>query len=228
VTRYLIRKDATMRTKLALLALTCTVAGCSYTPHDQPDRGLAAVNVPVVTTADYGFDVAAPSGSLAPGEGDRLNAWFQALALGYGDTVYVDGPYYDGARAQVAAIAGQYGMLVQPGAPVTAGAVQPGNIRVVVARRKAEVPGCPNWSVPSHPNYNNRSMSNFGCSMSTNLAAMVADPQDLIHGRAGDAASDAATGAKAIQMYRGWPLTGVIDGQARRPLKRVDQTTKGQ
>jgi pilus assembly protein CpaD len=217
-----------MRTKLALLALTCTVAGCSYTPHDLPDRGLAAVNVPVVTTADYGFDLAAPGGNLAPGEADRLNAWFQALGLGYGDTVYVDGSYYDGARAQVAGIAGQYGMLVQPGAPVTAGAVEPGNIRVVVARRKAEVPGCPNWSVPAQPNYNNRSMSNFGCATSTNLAAMVADPQDLIHGRAGDPASDAVAGAKAIQMYRGWPLTGVIEGQARRSLKRVDQTTRGQ
>ena len=159
---------------------------------------------------------------------DRLNAWFQALGLGYGDTVYVDGSYYDGGRAQVAAIAGQYGMLVQPGAPVTAGAVEPGNIRVVVARRKAEVPGCPNWSVPAQPNYNNRTMSNYGCAVSTNLAAMVADPQDLIHGRAGDPASDAVAGAKAIQMYRGWPLTGIIEGQARRPLKRVDQTTRGQ
>jgi pilus assembly protein CpaD len=223
----MIRKDATMRTKLALLALTCTVAGCSYTPHDQPARGLATVNVPVVTTADYGFDLAAPNGSLAPGEGDRLNAWFQALQLGYGDTVYVDGPYYDGARAQVAAIAGRYGMLVQPGAPVTAGAVQPGNIRVVVARRKAEVPGCPNWSVPSAPNYDSRSMPSFGCGVNTNMAAMVADPQDLIVGRAGDPASDAVAGAKAIQMYRGWPLTGIIEGQARRSLKRVDQVTKG-
>lgn len=216
-----------MRTKLALLALTCTVAGCSHTPNDLPDRGLSSVNVPVVTTADYGFDLAAPNGSLAPGEGDRLNAWFQALGLGYGDTVYVDGAYYDGARAQVAAIAGQYGMMVQPGAPVTAGAVQPGSVRVVVARRKAEVPGCPNWSRPAQPNYNNRAMSNFGCSVNGNLAAMIADPQDLIHGRAGDPASDAVAGAKAIQMYRGWPLTGVTEGQARRPLKRVDQVTKG-
>ena len=217
-----------MRTKFALLVLTCAIAGCSHTPRDLPDRGLATVNVPVVTTADYGFDLAAPGGSLAPGEGDRLNAWFQALGLGYGDTVYVDGPYSDGARAEVARIAGQYGMLLQPGAPVTAGAVPSGSVRVVVARRRAEVPGCPNWNTPAQPNYNNRSMSNFGCGVSTNLAAMVADPQDLIHGRAGDAASDAVTGAKAILMYRGWPLTGVIEGQAKRPLKRVDQVTREQ
>ena len=113
-------------------------------------------------------------------------------------------------------------MLLQPGAPVTAGAVPAGSVRVVVARRRAEVPGCPNWNTPAQPNYNNRTMSNFGCGVSTNLAAMVADPQDLIHGRAGDPASDAVAGAKAILMYRGWPLTGVIEGQAKRPLYDVN------
>ena len=56
-----------------------------------PERGVASVNVPVVTSADYVFDAAAPGGALAPGEGDRLNGWFQGLGLGYGDTVYVDG-----------------------------------------------------------------------------------------------------------------------------------------
>ena len=56
----------------------------------------------------------------------RLNGWFQGLGLGYGDSVYVDGGYADAARGQVAAIAGRYGMMVSAGAPVTAGAVQPG------------------------------------------------------------------------------------------------------
>ena len=106
-------------------------------------QGLAAVNVPVVTSADYVFDAAAPGGALGPGEADRLNGWFQGLGLGYGDTVYVDGGYAPAARAQVAAIAGRYGMLRHAGAPVTAGMVQPGSVRVVVARRRAVVPGLP-------------------------------------------------------------------------------------
>ena len=57
---------------------------------------------------------------------------------------------------------------------------------MVVSRTRAEVPDCPNWSVPSQPNYNNRTMSNFGCAVNSNLAAMVANPEDLIHGREGD------------------------------------------
>jgi pilus assembly protein CpaD len=209
----LIRKDATMRPKLTLIALaTVVLAGCN-TP-DLPDRGLAAVNVPVVTSTNYVFDAAAPNGALAPGESERLQGWFQGLGLGYGDSVYVDGAYATGAREQVGAIAGRYGMLVQAGAPVTAGAIQPGSIRVVVARRRAEVPGCPNWSVPAQPNFENRSMSNFGCAVNSNYAAMVADPVDLVHGREGTGVLDTSTATKAVDYYRAAPPTGTKGLQA--------------
>jgi pilus assembly protein CpaD len=224
VTGGLFRKDSTMRSKLALIALCSAVAACN-TPNSA-DQGLASVNVPVVTTADYVFDAAAPDGALAPGEAQRLNGWFQGLGLGFGDTIYVDS-YAPAARDQIAAVAGQYGMLVQPGAPVTAGAVQPGTVRVVVARRRASVPNCPNWSVPSEPNTQNRTMSNFGCAVNADLALQVADPVDLLHGQSDGAASDAVAGAKAITLYRNWPLTGVQEGQQRRPFKTVEDTTGG-
>jgi pilus assembly protein CpaD len=92
-----------MRSKIILIALCSSVAACN-TP-ELADKGLAAVNAPVVTSADYVFDAAAPDGALAPGESDRINGWFQGLGLGYGDTIFVDGPYADAARGQVAAIA---------------------------------------------------------------------------------------------------------------------------
>lgn len=212
-----------MRSKIfALLALGTALAGCeSARGIDQPDRGVASVNVPVVTSADYVFDAAAPGGALAPGESERLNGWFQGLGIGYGDSIYVDGGYGP-AREQVARVAGQYGLLVSDGTPVTAGAIQSGSVRVVVSRRRAEVPGCPNWSRPSQPNYENRSMSNYGCSVNSNLAMQIANPEDLLYGREGSAAVDAVAGAKAILMYREWPLTGVIEGQAKRPLKEAN------
>jgi pilus assembly protein CpaD len=227
VTRSIIRKDATMRSKFLLLTLGAALAGCTTPGRDVPTRGVSAVNVPVVTTADYVFDAAAPGGALAPGESDRLNGWFQGLGLGYGDTVYVDSAYSPTAHEQVARIAGQYGILMSDGAPITAGAVQPGAVRVVVSRRRAEVPGCPNWSVPSQPNFENRTMSNYGCGVNSNLAMQVANPEDLLHGREGNAAVDASTGAKAILMYRNWPLTGVVEGQMRRPFKPIEDTTTG-
>lgn len=201
----------TMRSKLVLFALTSGLAACATPNVSVPERGVASVNVPVVTSADYVFDAAAPGGRLAPGEAERLNGWFQGLGLSYGDTVYVDGAYGAPARAEVAQIAGRYGMMVQAGAPVTAGLVQPGSVRVVVSRRRAEVPGCPNWNRPAQPNLDNKSMSNFGCGVNSNLAAMVADPVDLIHGREGSGVSDAATAAKAVGVYRSKAPTGQED-----------------
>ena len=87
--------------------------------------------------------------SLAPGEADRLNGWFQGLGLGYGDTVYVDGAYADAARGQVAAVAGHYGMLVSAGAPVTAGAGPAGHgPRRRQPHAAPSVPGLPELERP--------------------------------------------------------------------------------
>jgi pilus assembly protein CpaD len=211
------RKESTMRSKFLLIALGSALAGCQTSGRpDVPAAGLPAVNVPVVSSADYVFDASAPGGTLAPGEGDRLNGWFQGLGLGYGDTIYVDG-YAPAARAQVAEIAGRYGMMVTPGAPVTAGAVRTGAVRVVVARRRATVPGCPNWSVPSQPDWDNKTMSNYGCGVNSNLAAMVANPEDLLHGREGAPVTDAVTASRAVDMYRSKAPTGKGDLQAVSP-----------
>jgi pilus assembly protein CpaD len=166
------------------------------------------VNVPVVSRSDYSFDVAAPGGSLPSTEAARLDGWFSGLQLGYGDNIYVDGPMAEATRADVARVASRFGMLVSNGAPVTVGSIPDGAVRVVVSRTRASVPGCPNWSEESAPNYNNRMISNFGCAVNGNLAAMVANPQDLVYGReAGDTqVSTAAT--RPVDMYRTKPLTG--------------------
>ena len=211
--------------KLLPVLLASAVAGCMTPGAPLASRGVEPVNQPVLNRSTFTVDVAAPGGVLAPAEVDRLDGWFRSLDLGYGDSIYVDGANASTARAQVAEVAGNYGMMVLPAAPVTAGAVAPDMVRVVVSRTRAEVPGCPNWSLPSQPNFENQTMSNFGCSVNSALAMQVANPEDLFHGRQGPATVDAIAGAKAIQMYRDWPLTGVKEGQARRPLNTVQSTT---
>ena len=196
-----------MRKTLALLLLASAVGACGHTLYDQPERGVSAVNVPVVARTDYAFDAAAPGGTLAPGEAARLDAWFRGLELGYGDTIFVDGPYADTVRGEVAQVAGQYGMMVSRGAPVTVGAMPDGTVRVVVSRNRASVPGCPDWSEPASPNYQNRMTSNFGCAVNGNLAAMIANPTDLVHGQEGGGVVDPATAAKAVNAYRNKPAT---------------------
>jgi len=198
-----------MASKTAILLVAAALGGCAYHPGPEPAAGADAVNVPVVSRTNFAFDAAAPNGTLAPSEAARLDGWFQGLELRYGDSVYVDGgAYSEAARAQVAEIAGNYGLLLSPGAPVTNGTVAPGNVRVVVSRSVASVPGCPNWEQPSQPNYNNTQLPNLGCGVNTNLAAMVANPEDLVHGREGSGVGDATTASRAIGVYRTKPLTG--------------------
>jgi len=197
-----------MTRNIMLLLLASAASACQTSVPDKPARGVAAVNVPVVTRADYAFDLAAPDGALSESESARLDAWFRSLELGYGDTIYVDGPYAYGARDDVARVAGNYGLLVAAGAPMSAGAVPPGTVRVIVARTRASVPDCPNWERPAQPSIDHVSMPNFGCGVNGALAAMVANPQDLVHGREGSGVGDNRTAVKAVDSYRKAAPTG--------------------
>jgi pilus assembly protein CpaD len=145
VSRGLFRKDMTMRSKLVLIALGTALAGCTTTSRDLPDRGVTAANVPVVTTTNYVIDVSAPGGTLAPREAERLDAWFQTLGLGYGDTIYIDGIYAPAAQREVANVAGQYGMFVAHGSPITVGAVGPDS-RATPRRSRGAPTGAPRRS----------------------------------------------------------------------------------
>ena len=217
------KKDINMKAKLTLLGLGSLLAVCNA--PDVPSAGLSTLHVPIVSQTSYVFDMAAPGGMATQEESNRLDKWFQSLDLGYGDSIYVDGS--DGAaRGQVAAVAAQYGLLVSEGSPVTQGMLVPGSVRVIVRRAEAHVPGCPDWSRPSQPDFNNSSMSNYGCGVNGALAAQVADAEDLVHGTPGPSAEDGATASKAIGMYRTWPLTGIIEGQTKRPLKKVESTAR--
>jgi pilus assembly protein CpaD len=210
-----------MSRNLALLCLA-SLAGCATNgPVDVPTRGVEAVNVPVVSRQDYALDLAAPGGSLAPSEAARLDGWFRGLDLGYGDSIYVEGPYSGMARDDVARVAGDYGLLLSNGAPVTAGQVAPGAVRVIVSRARASVPNCPNWEAPSQPSADQAQLPSYGCAVNGNLAAMVANPEDLIHGREGSGVGDSRVAAKAVDYYRKSPPTGTTG------LKDIS-TKKGQ
>jgi pilus assembly protein CpaD len=51
-------------------------------------------------------------------------------------------------------------------------------------------------------------LSNFGCGVNSNLAAMVANPEDLVHGREGTNVGNNAAGTKAVILYRTTPPSG--------------------
>ncbi|MCJ8190189.1 CpaD family pilus assembly protein [Sphingomicrobium aestuariivivum] len=200
-----------MMKKMLLAAVAMTgLSACQTAVYDgrQDAASLNAVNVPVVAQTNYAFDVAAPGGTLPASEQARLVAWFDSLGLQYGDVVYLDGPMASSARGSVADLAGRYGLLLADGAPVTAGNIPASAVRVIVGRATASVPNCPNWERPSSPDYQNRSHPNFGCGVNGALAAMIANPNDLVYGREGSGVADTRTSARAVQSYRDTKPTG--------------------
>ena len=186
---------------IALVAALASGASAHAQAHEQ-NQSLYSVNQPVVERSNYVIDLQAPGGSLEPYEEGRLEGWLQSLQVGYGDRVFVEG---DGGREGVARAASRYGLLLSDGNPVTPGQVQPGTVRVIVSRATAYVPGCPDWKGKAGAG---TTSPNYGCAMNSNLAAMIADPNDLVLGQTGTGASDASTGSKAIRAYRNAAPTG--------------------
>lgn len=76
----------------------------------------------------------------------------------------------------------------------------------VVTASGAYVPGCPDWH-DSASNAGETMAANFGCATNSNLAAMIANPADLLHGRAAGA-SDAFAAVKGVKAYRELVPTG--------------------
>ena len=191
---------------LAAGALVAAPADARPSKRHGPEHGLDALAQPVVQRTDYVMDFAAREDRLSPTERSRLDAWFGSLGIGYGDRIWVEEPYGPGpARQDVARIAAEYGLLLSDGAPVTPGAVPPGTVRVIVSRSFAYVPGCPRSDNGRGPS---STSANYGCAINGNLAAMIADPSDLVLGQAGAGARDTGQAAKAIKLYRETPPSG--------------------
>jgi len=188
------------------LSLGLALSACGGMPTN---RGLESLKQPVVERNNYTLDLAGGPGGLSLPEQRRLAGWFETMELRYGDRISVDDPGGGyAARDAVAALAARHGLLVSDNAPVTAGNVQPGTIRVVVSRSTASVPGCPDWSAKSDFGLNNATHPNYGCAVNSNMAAMVADPEHLLKGANGSGETVVMSSSKAIDSYRAAKPTG--------------------
>ena len=212
-------------TLAAIVALGLGASGCATNRGELSaanNQSLYSVHQPVVQRTDFVIDLQTSGDSVPASELQRLDAWFQSIDAGYGDRISVDeaGGYENsGARADIARAAARYGLLLSDGAPVLNGTVQPGAIRVIASRATAEVPGCPDWSEDRvYPNAN--TSSNFGCATNTNLAAMIANPDDLVVGQ--DTTTDTAfIAGRAIRVYRTRVPTGT------QPLPSTTTSNRG-
>jgi pilus assembly protein CpaD len=188
------------------VSLSLALAGCGGMASN---GSLESVHQPVVQRTNFVLDISAGPSGVPLAEQRRLSGWFEAMNLRFGDRITIDDPMRSGAsRSAVEAVAGKYGLLVGDVAPVTAGAINPGTVRVIVTRSSANVPGCPDWSAKSETNFKNATSTNYGCATNANLAAMVADPEHLLHGATTTGNTTVMSSTKAIESYRDAKPTG--------------------
>ena len=183
---------------LTALAPTLLIGGCAGTQN----RGLESVHQPVVSRQSFALDLRTVGDTLARDEAMRLTDWLGTLKLRYGDKIAIDDPAgYRGAHYDVSRVVAGFGLLVDDARPFTTTPVAPGTVRVVVSRMRASVPGCPDWSRNASHEFDNNTSSNFGCAINASLAAMIASPEDLVHGQAVDG-TDPTRSVKAIEAFR--------------------------
>lgn len=182
------------------LSLGLALAACGGMPGN---RGVYSLHQPVIERSSVALDVTTGPDGLPFAEERRVAAWFEAMDLRYGDKVSVDDPLdRPETSAAVARLAGRYGLLLADSVAVTAGDLAPGQARVTIQRSRASVPGCPDWSATSDATLGNGISPNYGCANNGNLAAMVANPEDLIKGQKGSPDTYITTSDASIKAYK--------------------------
>ncbi len=201
---------AQMKSTAAALSFAMALMASGSATAQSRNPGLYSINQPVVQQVDYLMDVSSTGNGVREADLYRLSDWFRSLNVGYGDRIFVDtGSYGDQrAREDIAGVAAHYGLLLAEGAPVTTGAVSAGSVRVIVSRSEASVPGCPHWADTGEIGERITTTPNYGCAINSNLASMIADPNDLVLGQVGSNDGDMIASSKAIRSYRTAQPTG--------------------
>jgi len=201
----------------AVSALGLTMAGCSAGGgQNRPltaatNYSVYSVHQPTVEHTNYVLDLRVDGDRVSEAELNRLAAWFHSIDARYGDRITIDQPrgYASaGARADVGRVASDFGLLLDgQSAPVTQGEIAPGTVRIVASRAAAHVEGCPSYTNQGIDSPV-RTDSNYGCATNSNLAAMIADPDDLVRGREGNGSESAQVAGRAVGSYRTRVPTG--------------------
>lgn len=177
-----------IRLSLALaVALTLTACG-----HSQPVGVHEQQHGFVFDTATESLIV--PSSDLGLTELDLLLARNNAR---YGDRLVVDTD-----AATLEALRQRYALTGIRVIPAPGGGGNASAIRATFVRLLVTPPACGDWSDGTKVEGDNRPAANWGCASAANLAHMIADPNDLVAGRAPMTAYNAQADTVAIRAYR--------------------------
>lgn len=199
---------------LAVAALVVT-GSCATTPDTTPGMMMpdGASNHPIMVEPSYRalkLDWAPSTGGLAPAEEIQFNAFVSDyLAHGNG-AIAVSAPAAMGAQDVVQWFAARINAMGVSREKILVAShdAAPGDLRVEVnyVSYQARTDKCGDWSENLAFTLDNSTPKNFGCAVQQNIAAMVADPRDLL-GPRGLGESDGARRATVMGNYEQGKIT---------------------
>lgn len=130
------------------------------------------------------MEVATTAGSLQPHQVNAVARFGRQSLAGGMTPVVIKRPAGGGASAQVADEVA--GLLLQQGVPRemirmgTYPAPASAPVRIAYVKAFAHTKPCGDWSRDATDSHRNEDMPNHGCAVQTNIAAMLANPQDAV------------------------------------------------
>jgi pilus biogenesis lipoprotein CpaD len=159
-------------------------------------------------------------GKLAPGEAGRLTAFLADLPHPGQTELALRGAQPRAVLERVAhTLAGVAHRPIRI-MPRPAGATPPPSsdqVEFVAAEYTVVSPSCPDWSRTDALGDQNSVSSNFGCADAGNFAQMLADPKDLVAGRA-SATTAAGPAADAVTLWRTDKVKEIPSNKAAPPF----------
>ncbi len=208
---------------LAIGLLSLSVAACSQTTGQQQIVGAVSTdyrdNYPITISdslATLDIPVGMETRYLPDGMEDNILGFAAAFMRSGSDAFAIVLPAGSANASATAAIALQIEDLVIQQGGVPPASIQfrsyPGQsgdaapVRLAYVRLAATSPACGNWNENLARNPTNGNFANFGCATQHNLAAMVANPLDLLYPRM-MTPPDAARRSTAVGAYEAGQAT---------------------
>ena len=213
-------KRSVSRMKLIVPALVgLSLAACETTVHEQKFDFASDRYAPQVVQVDEAYDFAPASyaGGMSPSDRSMVARQMAMYAQSGRGSMVVSYPRNsDNAKAAAEALAEMRAMAPAYGVdpayiqaqPYEASGQNRAPMSIRFARLEAKIPECgTNWSSLTKTAMN-EPHPNFGCAVNANIAAMVADPSDLIGAPPPMGPPDPGRRAAVLEAYRAGEATG--------------------
>jgi pilus assembly protein CpaD len=216
----------------ALLAL----GSCAATPDKTPGMVMAdgAVNHPITVEPSYRslkLDWAPQAGGLAPAEQVQFAAFISDYIAHGNGSIAVSAPAVMGGQdasgwfaAHINSMGVSRDRILIASHDAASGAMQ---VEVNYVSYQAHTDKCGDWSDNLANTLENSTPRNFGCSVQQNIAAMVADPRDLL-GPRNLGPDDAARRAAVMGLYEQGKITSAEKRMTDLPNEQSGSSSKTQ